>query len=216
MAVVVAALAVGACVPGESLLTDTLPTGTDSGSSSGPSSGADSASSTGADTDATSSTGESGSGGLEPAGEDAPCSLALPCADGLFCDYADDRCGQGEEFGQCAAPPSQCEDLSDNRYCGCDGAVHPTPCDVMEAGLDVSALGQCEPPEDTFACVASPEICGKGQACMHIVSDQGVLTSACTQAGLGGCDLDCGCILAAFPECIDCAIDGDFGVVLAC
>ncbi|MCA9661110.1 MAG: hypothetical protein KC486_22405 [Myxococcales bacterium] len=218
---VVAALA-AACVPGESLLTDTLPTSTGSGSS-GQTSGTDSASSTGADTDAlevtSSSTGDSdsGSGGEgEPAGEGEPCSLALPCAAGLFCDYADDRCGQGEELGLCAPPPIECDDLSDTRYCGCDGAVHLTPCDVMDAGLDVSALGQCEPPEGAFACAGSPEICGEGQACMHAVSDGGVLTIACTTAGLDGCGLDCGCILEVFPECIACTIEGDFGVVLEC
>jgi hypothetical protein len=45
--------------------------------------------------------------------------------------------------------------------CGCDGAVHATPCLAQDAGVDVKFLGACETPNGAFDCGFSYCITGE-------------------------------------------------------
>ena len=98
------------------------------------------------------------------------CSPTVPCAAGEYCDYPDDRCGQGMA-GTCKPKPTGC-DLLYAPVCSCDGSVAGNACAAMAGGTDVNKNGGCTPPMDTFAC--GDVFCAFGsEYCLRGVSDVG-------------------------------------------
>ena len=102
---------------------------------------------TGSTSSTMTSTGTTGGGGA------GPCSMDLPCSDGAYCDFPDDRCGE-TELGTCVAKPQACP--ADTKTCGCDGMVYDGACGAASAGFDVAVKNGCALPNH-IAC--GPLLC---------------------------------------------------------
>lgn len=77
------------------------------------------------------------------AGEICGTRGALPCAEGLFCDFpAGAQCGRADAPGACAPKPETCETRV-RRVCGCDGTTYPNACAAHLAGVSVEANRAC-------------------------------------------------------------------------
>ena len=137
------------------------------GGSSGGGAASGGGSSGGAASGGGSSGGSAGAGGSSA----APCSPAQPCAADEYCDYPDDRCGEGVS-GKCQPRPVPC-DLAYVPVCACDGQTHGNACGARAAGADLNAKGGCPPPVGMFVC--GPRFClaAPKQYCQHAVSDVG-------------------------------------------
>lgn len=86
------------------------------------------------------------------------CSDNSVCVDGQFCAL-DDSCSNP---GFCAQPPESCDTASEP-VCGCDGTTYPNACTAAQAGVRVSAQGDCE-------CESNEE-CGASEFCDADVCD---------------------------------------------
>lgn len=143
------------------------------------------------------------------------CSPASPCGAGLFCDYPDDKCGQGSP-GTCELEPTACTE-EDDPTCGCDGAIHVNPCFANGDGTDVANTGGCAPPQGSVACGA--HFCDPSTTyCRISTSDVGgtpdsfgclPLPASC------GAAPDCAC-LANEPCASLCDVGADGGLSLTC
>lgn len=97
--------------------------------------------------------------------------LGASCATGEYCDYGANRCGNGDEQGQCKARPGACPDLY-APVCACNGMTYGNECDANAAGFDVAASGGCPAPQGMFAC--GTQFCQHGtQYCRRDISDVG-------------------------------------------
>lgn len=84
-------------------------------------------------------------------GGDCGGFAGLTCADGFYCDFAENDCGGADSLGTCMPRPAGCPDPA-RWVCGCDTFVYDGECEAASAGTDVSLLGGCTPPLDTFVC----------------------------------------------------------------
>lgn len=120
----------------------------------GPSSGGNTGGSGGTGGGAAGTTETGGGGTAETGGGGASgCSPSKPCAQGYFCDYPDDLCGQGKATGACVeAPVSDCGPAP--RACGCDGVVGESCYGAVGLGdaVDIASPDQCEVPAGAFVC----------------------------------------------------------------
>ncbi len=97
--------------------------------------------------------------------------IGKPCQSDEYCDFTSNLCGAEDGTGTCKKRPQACDDVY-SPVCACDGSVHPSECDANAAGLDVSQLGTCKPPQGFFAC--GPKLCQSGSDyCQHTTSDVG-------------------------------------------
>lgn len=142
------------------------------------------------------------------------CSQQKPCPQGFWCDYPDNRCGDGQP-GECKPSPNGC-DLLYAPVCGCDGTVHGNDCGAMTAGVDINSNGGCMPPQDTFEC--GHLFCLDGSYCRISISDVGgvpdgysceLLPMAC------GSTASCAC-LANEPCGSFCELDAGGNATLTC
>ncbi|HVY44526.1 MAG TPA: hypothetical protein VHB21_01555 [Minicystis sp.] len=146
------------------------------------------------------------------------CSAAVPCSDDAYCDYADDRCGTGDETGTCRPRPHACSGGSAAQRCGCDGHLHEedgstefNSCFVNLAGADLAVDGRCdmpgwlscgsqlvEPGVEGFYCVTFPKRKGpEAQHALYLLDP-----SACD--GIVTCDCFAA-FVAAHPDEAPCA-----------
>ena len=84
-------------------------------------------------------------------GGDCGGFAGLMCAPGYACDYAGNNCGVDDSLGACIPRPAGCPGPA-QWVCGCDGNVYDGECEANSAGVDVSLLGGCTAPLDTFPC----------------------------------------------------------------
>jgi hypothetical protein len=106
--------------------------------------------------------GASGRGGAGGTGGSASesCGGGLTCAQAMYCDWQDNRCGDLSVSGTCRTRPQGCTAEVD-RVCGCDGQIYSNPCLAASAGADIDEQGTgCTPPSGTFAC--GPRFCTQG------------------------------------------------------
>ncbi|MCB9659753.1 MAG: hypothetical protein H6726_19045 [Sandaracinaceae bacterium] len=76
-------------------------------------------------------------------GETCGTRGALPCAEGLFCDFpAGASCGRADAPGTCAERPTECETRA-RRVCGCDGTTYTNACSANLAGVSVETNRAC-------------------------------------------------------------------------
>jgi len=94
--------------------------------------------------------------------------LGGTCGPTEFCDFENDQCGGNDASGVCTPRPDGCTDEVDPT-CGCDGQIHSNACEARAAGADVSLLGGCTPPANTYACGAS--FCNVGDVCTQTTND---------------------------------------------
>ncbi|TKD03770.1 hypothetical protein [Polyangium fumosum] len=115
-----------------------------------------------------------GMGGGGGASSGTPCGGFAGTVCGLdeWCDYPNDRCGDTDLTGICKPRPPACPDVY-FPTCACNGTVYGNPCDAAQAGLDVSDLGNCEPPSaEHFSC--GHGFCNKAaEYCQRTTSDVG-------------------------------------------
>ncbi|MDI1451182.1 hypothetical protein [Polyangium sp. 6x1] len=97
--------------------------------------------------------GTGGTGGSVGTGGSGPvaCMKREDCAETEYCDFADNRCGEGEAHGVCELRPIECS-FGGGRVCGCNGKVQLFDCPQMQDAVDISVNGNCETPSDSFAC----------------------------------------------------------------
>ncbi len=142
------------------------------------------------------------------------CSKSQPCGSNEYCDYPDDRCGEGMD-GTCKPRPQGCG-LLYAPVCACNGSVAGNSCSAMASGSDVNKNGTCSPPEDTFSC--GDVFCAYGtEYCLRGVSDVGgepdsyschVIPTGCSPAS-------CGCMTnEPCGQWCDAAADGS--ITLTC
>ena len=67
------------------------------------------------------------------------CEQNSDCAADQFCAL-DDSC---ENPGDCLSPDT-CDEEQTDPVCGCDGMTYPDECKAFEAGVRVSAIGECD------------------------------------------------------------------------
>jgi hypothetical protein len=87
-------------------------------------------------------------------GSGAPCTIASPCRIAEYCDFPDNRCGQGGE-GRCRAVPPVTTCASETvveLVCTCSGLVAKSRCQANADGLDFNVAGGCKPVADTADC----------------------------------------------------------------
>lgn len=76
-------------------------------------------------------------------GETCGTRGALPCADGLFCDFPTGAdCGRADAPGACAEKPTTCDERA-VRVCGCDGTTYANACEAHMAGVSVERARAC-------------------------------------------------------------------------
>jgi hypothetical protein len=68
--------------------------------------------------------------------------LGLTCDDDLYCDYADETCGDGDFQGECKPRPTFC-DIGEE-VCGCDTQLHSSACAAAMIGVDVADPSRCQ------------------------------------------------------------------------
>jgi len=148
--------------------TDSADTGADGASDAG----GDTAEDGGGDATATDTTGEDTAGDTsgdatgasdttaDGGGDTSVCGPnAGSCASDQYCDYPDDRCGDGQT-GTCQARPSSCPAVVDP-VCGCDDTTYDNKCEAAAAGVDVQHQGRCNSGSD---CTSSDE-CASDEFC---------------------------------------------------
>lgn len=143
------------------------------------------------------------------------CSPSVPCSNSEYCDYPDDRCGEGAK-GVCKPRPNGC-DLLYAPVCTCNGTQAGNECGAYAGGVDVSVLGNCPPPPDTFAC--GSKFCdGTFQYCLHSVSDVGGIPDSYSCEPIpAGCASKATCACVKQQPCGDwCTTDGAGNVTLTC
>jgi hypothetical protein len=149
------------------------------------------------------------SGGGQGGGGGTECSPTAACPQGSFCDYADNRCGQGDLTGSCRpAPVSHCS--APQLACGCDGVVAASCDGAIGFGnaVDIAPPETCAAPAGTFACgdffcgpiesqycqgVLNLDTCAMDYTCVPIPADcNGSPSCACitTVDDLMSCDGD--------------------------
>jgi hypothetical protein len=80
------------------------------------------------------------------AGEICGTRGALPCGDGLFCDFPTTaNCGRADAPGTCAPKPEIC-DARVHHVCGCDGTTYENECAAHRAGVSVELPRACRAP----------------------------------------------------------------------
>lgn len=76
-------------------------------------------------------------------GETCGTRGALPCAEGLFCNFPSTAdCGRADAPGTCAERPTSCETRV-RRVCGCDRTTYPNACSANLAGVSVETTRAC-------------------------------------------------------------------------
>ncbi|MBI4704828.1 MAG: hypothetical protein HY744_27305 [Deltaproteobacteria bacterium] len=143
------------------------------------------------------------------------CSPGQPCAANKYCDYPDDRCGQGEP-GLCVPRPEGC-DLSYEPVCLCDGTVGGNACGGALSGQDLSITGGCQPPPGLFGC--GPFFCeATAFYCRRLVSDVvGVPDEYSCHALPPACSGAPGCECLAQEPCGElCSADPAGNLTLTC
>jgi hypothetical protein len=99
------------------------------------------------------------------------CGGGAVCGPTEYCEYGTNRCGTDGAIGVCTPRPFGCPDFY-YPTCGCDGTIYGNDCDAAAAGVDVSNLGNCEPPKGQWAC--GEHFCNRGaDYCQRAVSDIG-------------------------------------------
>jgi len=68
-----------------------------------------------------------------------------PCPNGMFCDFAGGRCGQGDTLGRCQTKPTACEEEC-VQVCGCNARSYCNACLAHMAGVDEADLSCDDPP----------------------------------------------------------------------
>jgi hypothetical protein len=138
----------------------------------------------------------------------------------MYCDYPDDFCGAADGSGTCVPRPTDCVfPESPVPTCACDGTIHDVPCAAAKSGSDVSVLGSCEPPANTFACGA--RFCGIGaEYCRVELSDVATLPDAysCVPVPCPPMNSlpDCGCVASDPCVAFSCSDDGAGAVKVVC
>ena len=160
-------------------------------------------------------TGGNNTGGSAGGG---PCGglAGTPCNPTQFCNYPDDSCGGNDGLGTCEDKPNGCPDVYDP-VCACDGMVYGNACEAEAAGVDVSLLGGCAPPDGAFPC-GSGFCDSASEFCQVQISD------VANEPNTYGCnplpancqvpDATCGC-LADLP-CANMCEQTDGGFTLTC
>jgi len=174
---------------------------------SGATGGAGAASGTASSTGSTPSTGSSSSTGAG-AGPPIACSAKTGCSADQFCDYKDNYCGVQDGTGVCTPRPASCAP-SPEPACGCDGKVHPGPCDTESSGVDVSVI-QCPPPPGMFQCGFL--FCTMAtQYCEHLIVDQSSSGEIDSCKPFPPCGPTCDCLFA--ETCVKaCSGESDDGI----
>lgn len=138
-----------------------------------------------------------GSGNCRPP---AVCASLMPCAVGQYCAWSDHACGTTRTAGTCKPVPNGCGGGGNTAVCGCDGAVHDSPCAAAQSGIDISTTQSCTPPPGDFAC--GPLFCPKqGPICQEtrdLAKSLAPQSWSCV-APPAGCPTGCGCNLC--PPC---------------
>lgn len=161
-----------------------------------------------------------GSGGTGQGGSasGSGCSSSNECEPNEWCDFPDDRCGEGD-LGTCNARPMG---ASDGVWtCGCDGAVRSSPWLGWIGGVDADALARCadEPLADgafwcggyrCFApsyCRITETPCATHFECESAGSSPECTGCDCVESGEGTCTEDAegvATLKRTLDECVDC------------
>ena len=146
------------------------------------------------------STGGNGSGGTAGAGGSGiACGgfAGLTCTDAEYCDFPDDICGAADGQGVCLARPQFCPEVY-SPTCACDGMVYGNNCEAAAAGVDVSTISACMPPQaNQFNCGhgfcdSTTEYCSKTNADVAGTPDS--FSCAPLPAACAGMPPSCTCI----------------------
>jgi hypothetical protein len=86
----------------------------------------------------------------DPAPAGPPCDSPADCADGAYCDFADNLCGQGAR-GVCVTLRGGCE-YDRSEVCTCGGKVISNECLATWEGVDVSSVDECPADPGLFRC----------------------------------------------------------------
>jgi hypothetical protein len=174
--------------------------------------------------------GMSSTGGVGGAGGDMPSTASAgggngatcggkiggECALNEYCDYPDDLCGAADGSGFCKPRPIGCPKFF-QPTCACDGQVYGNGCDANSAGLDISNLGGCPPPPESFGCGA--RFCDlKTQYCRRTPAQQPETPESFECFALpASCDTSPGCACTnAVPCGSKCELSPEGGRIITC
>lgn len=150
-----------------------------------------------------------------PPGEPCGGLAGLKCGATEYCDFVNNRCGDGDQQGTCKPRPQACPLVIGPPICGCDGQVHTGECAAYVTGTDLNASGRCPLESTQFACgYAQCELAM--QYCQHTRPASGPEVFACVSLPstcAGG--PSCGC-LTGEPCGTRCTGDAQSGLTLTC
>lgn len=134
-----------------------------------------------------------------------------------YCDYPADDCAPRGAEGTCTPKPDACPDGIEP-VCACNGKVYDNACLAQLAGVDISMLGGCPPPDGTFPCGA--EFCDLSTEFCQIdlpgqTGEPTVYACAPLPPNCQAPDATCAC-LADLPCANSCVEDTQGGFTLTC
>lgn len=137
------------------------------------------------------------------------CLTNDDCPGDGYCDYPDDRCGEGVS-GTCAIRPERINPIRGLEVCGCDGVTYGHPGSAAAVGVDVNVEGGCVPPEGEVTCGGT--FCPNDGRFACVLGDDELprfrnLPEHCIE------DPSCA---SCYPSCDTCSVEDGLVSALAC
>lgn len=136
------------------------------------------------------------------------------CPGGFYCRYPDHACGRGLPGVCTAIPVSGCQ-FDQAYYCGCNGIIAKSDCEVFQKQTDLDVSGACAVDSQHYAC--GWEQCTRGISFCE--SSKAKTTYSCVDWKLMDCGAgphDCSCAKLLCPSGGGCNDGPDASPVVFC